>query len=137
MLLTENEYSDFELEFDTRVNKGSDGGVFFRVMGDSLQSANPELQIIDDDNHPEAKSSNTKLSAAAYGLFAPRYKLSKPAGEWNNYRLIVRGGHVEHWLNGITVVQYDRSFGKNKKGRIAMTIQNGTINIKNIRIRPY
>jgi hypothetical protein len=64
-----------------------------------------EYQMIDDQWHPDAKNGDTHTSGALYDMIAPSQLAARPAGEWNQSRLVVRGDRVEHWLNGVQVVK--------------------------------
>jgi type 1 glutamine amidotransferase len=102
------QYSNFELAFQWKVAKGSNSGVMYRVTEDHQNpwETGPEYQILDDQVHQDGK--NPKTSAAScYGLYAPQGKQLKPVGEWNDGKIVVRGNHVEHWLNGAKVVEYE------------------------------
>jgi hypothetical protein len=63
-----------------------------------------EYQILDNERHPDAKGGPDRQAGALYRMIPPTQPASKPVGEWNQGRLIVRGQHVEHWLNGVKVV---------------------------------
>lgn len=158
ILMTEDEYNNFEFEFEWKVSRGTDAGIFFHVPEPGsfkeISLTGAEMQLIDDHNHPEAKAAKINLSGAAYSLFAPKYKLAKPLGMFNKSRLVVNDDQVEYWLNGIKVTEYklgseewkdkvlnsrfvqEENFGKNKKGYIAFQIQEGQLSLKNIRIKP-
>jgi len=66
-----------------------------------------EFQILDDDEHPDAEVSPTHTAGALYDLIAPEGKVLKPVGEYNRSRIVFRGGHGEHWLNGVRVLEFD------------------------------
>ena len=59
-----------------------------------------ELQLIDDLRHPDAKKDNTRVTGALYSMIAPVSHPAHPAGEWNHSRLVLKGRHFEHWING-------------------------------------
>src|ERR1700722_2376857 len=113
--LTRDKYKNFELSLDWAVSKGGNSGVFYYVVEKSAHQShngnspnwldNPEMQILDDIgfNDPAA----IRSAGSLYDLIAPTNKVLKPVGEFNNARLIVDHGHVEHWLNGVKVVEYD------------------------------
>lgn len=63
-----------------------------------------EYQMIDDQRHPDAKRGDKHVAGSLYDMIAPSSHPAKPAGEWNSSRLIVKGDHIEHWLNGVKVV---------------------------------
>lgn len=66
-----------------------------------------EFQLLDDERHPDAKAGGSHRSGALYSMIPPVTKADKPAGEWNSGRLVVRGNHFEHWVNGTKVLEGD------------------------------
>jgi hypothetical protein len=108
-LVTRAEYADFELEFQWKVSVGANSGVMYRVSEayDAPWQTGPEYQVLDDAKHGDGK--NPKTSAAAlYALIAGNAdKATKPVGKWNSGRIVLRGSHLEHWLNGKRVVETD------------------------------
>ena len=113
--LTRDKYKNFELSLDWAVSKGGNSGVFYYVVEKSAHQShngnspnwldNPEMQILDDIGFNDTAA--VRSAGSLYDLIAPANKVLKPVGEFNNSRLIVDHGHVEHWLNGIKVVEYD------------------------------
>lgn len=63
-----------------------------------------EYQLIDDERHPDAKRGDKHVTGSLYDMVRPDSHPAHPAGEWNSSRLVVKGDHVEHWLNGVKVV---------------------------------
>jgi hypothetical protein len=63
-----------------------------------------EMQLIDDQRHPDALKGPDRTTGALYSMIPPREHAAKPAGEWNEARLVVKGGHFEHWINGKLVL---------------------------------
>lgn len=108
-LVTKEKYTDFELRFEWKVSSKANSGVMYRVSedGSAPYETGPEYQVTDDLKHPDGK--NPKTSAAAlYALIACNgSKALKPVGKWNQARIIVKGNHVEHWLNKEKVVEYE------------------------------
>jgi hypothetical protein len=107
-IVTEKEFGDFELQFQWKVAPGANSGVMYRVRpGDKAPyMSGPEYQVLDDTGH--RNGSDPKTSAAAlYGLIAGAEKELQPVGEWNTGKIVVKGNHVEHWLNGRKVVAAD------------------------------
>jgi hypothetical protein len=108
-LVTEDTYGDFELEFTWAVEQGGNSGVMYGVAeGDQpAWTTGPEYQLLDDMGHPDG--SNPATSAASlYALIAPApTRTLHPYGELNEGLIVVRDGHVEHWLNGDLAVAYD------------------------------
>ncbi|MFM8706994.1 MAG: DUF1080 domain-containing protein [Planctomycetia bacterium] len=107
-LVTEKEFRNFELQFQWKVAPGANSGVTYRVQpGDKAPYlSGPEYQVLDDAKHRDG--ANPKTSAAAlYALIAGTDKELKPVGEWNTGKIVLRGNHLEHWLNGRKVVETD------------------------------
>src|SRR5262249_5993658 len=119
---------------------------------DETWKTGPEMQVLDDEKHQDGK--DPKRSAASlYDLIAPNAKVLRPVGEYNRARVLVKDGHVEHWLNGRKVVAYDLSsettkqliaqskfkefprFAQNSKGYIALQYHGGDVWFRNVRIR--
>jgi hypothetical protein len=118
-LITKDKYKNFELYLEWKVSPGGNSGVMYHVSENLEQPwhTGPEMQILDNTKHPDGK--NPKTSAGAlYGLIAPSTiytsvssevtinKALKPVGQFNEARLIVNNNHVEHWLNGKKLVEY-------------------------------
>jgi hypothetical protein len=154
-LVTRDQFANFELELEWKIGKGGNSGVFYRGTReyDHIYWSGPEYQLLDDANHPDGKNPLTS-AASAYGLYAPPAGVVKPFGEWNKTRLVVNGAHVEHWLNGQKVVEYELwspewtakvaaskfskypNYGLAKKGYIGLQgDHDGTLELRNIRIR--
>jgi hypothetical protein len=107
-LVTKEKFGNFELKLEWMIGKGGNSGVFYRATReyDHIYWSAPEYQLLDDANAPDGRNRLT-AAAAAYGLYEPPAGVVKAAGEWNKTRIIVNGNHVEHWLNGRKVVEYD------------------------------
>jgi len=113
-LVTKETYQNFELVFDWKVSEAGNGGVFFYVQETSQHESgngnspnwldNFEMQILDDINFNDKEPKRS--AGSLYDLIAPKGKKLKPVGEYNQAKLIVNKGHVEHWLNGVKVVEY-------------------------------
>jgi 3-keto-disaccharide hydrolase len=107
-LVTKDIYKDFDLELEWKVGPSGNSGVMYDVAETEAETyyTGPEMQVLDDAGHPDGK--NPKTSAGAlYALIAPSAKVVKPTGEWNQARLVKKGSHVEHWLNGTKIVEYE------------------------------
>ncbi|HEX7846885.1 MAG TPA: DUF1080 domain-containing protein [Chitinophagaceae bacterium] len=108
-IITEESFSDFELTLEFRVTEGANSGIKYFVFPNS--SLGCEFQILDDEKHPDAKlgKNGNRKQGGLYDLIAPAAgKKDKPIGEWNSLRIVSKGKHVEHWLNGTKVVEYER-----------------------------
>ncbi|HTH47946.1 MAG TPA: DUF1080 domain-containing protein [Candidatus Limnocylindria bacterium] len=108
-LVTRDTYGSFELLWEWKVSEGANSGLIYHAseeFGASYETG-LEYQLLDDAKHGDGK--NPKTSAGAlYALIAPNQdKQLRPVGEWNKSRLVIYGSHVQHWLNGKLIVQYD------------------------------
>ena len=154
-IVTRDQYGDFELEFDWKIEKGGNAGVFYRGTEEfeKIYWSAPEYQLLDDAAHADAGDRRT-AAAANYALHPSPAGVVKPAGEWNTGRIVVRGGHVEHWLNGQKVVEYELwspdweakvkatkfnewpKYGRARRGHIAIQGDHeGALSLRNVRIR--
>lgn len=107
-LVSRAQYGDFELSLDWKLAPGGNAGIFYRATEeyDHIYWSAPEYQLLDDARHPDGRNRLTQ-AASAYGLYAPPLGVAHPAGEWNSTRIVARGNHIEHWLNGQKVVDYE------------------------------
>lgn len=107
--VTRLDYDDFELEFEWRIEKGGNSGVYYRSPGDQLVAAlaypGTEYQLLDNDGHPNGGNPKT-TAGSLYGIVAPRENALRPVGSWNESRIVADGAEVTHWLNGKPVVRY-------------------------------
>jgi len=107
-LVTRQPFGNFELEVEWKIGKGGNSGIFYRGTReyDYIYWSGPEYQLLDDANARDGRSRLT-AAAAAYGIYASQAGVVKPFGQWNTTRIVVNGAHVEHWLNGKKVVDYE------------------------------
>ena len=107
-LITANTYENFEIDIDWKISAAGNSGILYLVTEDYDQTylSGPEYQLIDDDGFPE-KIEDWQKAGANYAMQAPAVKAANKPGEWNTTRIIVNNGHVEHWLNGKKIVEYD------------------------------
>lgn len=118
-LVTTRNYANFELELEWKIGKSGNSGIFYRGTReyDHIYWSAPEYQLLDDANTEDGKSPLT-AAGSDYALYGVPPGAAKPFDQWNKTRLVVRGNHVEHWLNGVKVVEYD--FGSDDwKKRVA------------------
>jgi hypothetical protein len=153
-LVTDEQFGNFELALDWNVAPGSNSGIIYRITdaGDATYMTGPEYQVLDDARHPDGQSPLTS-AGAVYGLYPTPRGIVKPAGEWNAARLVVNGNHVEHWLNGVRIAQYELGspewsekvaaskfkqwpgYGKSPRGRIGLQDHGDSVSFRNIRIK--
>jgi inosose dehydratase len=153
-LITTSTYDQFELAFEWRVSSGGNSGVKYFVLEDMDSAIGHEYQIIDDAKHPDALVGPERQTSSFYDVMTASDRPIKPAGEWNDSRIVVSGTHVEHWLNGKRVLQYELEspalkaavddskfkgiarFGTRQKGHILVQDHGDQVWYRNIRIRP-
>ena len=162
-IVTIDQYSDFELSVDFKLTEGANSGIKYFVDVQQPTPASPrsalglEFQLLDDARHPDAKmgKNGNRTLASLYDLIpAAAAKPARPIGEWSTARVISRGNHVEHWLNGVKVVEYERGspaflelvagskyrpiagFGLVKQGRILLQDHGNLVYFKNVKIKP-
>ena len=153
-IVSADEFANFELRLQWKIEKGGNSGIMYRVSEDleSTYESGPEMQVLDDANNREGQNPLTS-AGANYGLYPAKQGVVHAAGEWNDVRIIVDGAHVEHWLNGTKVVEYelwshdwkDRvastkfkqwpTFGLNHAGHIALQEHDARVAYRSIRIK--
>jgi hypothetical protein len=104
-VISKDQFGSFELSFQWKISKLGNSGVMYHVIeqGDETYESGPEYQIL-DNAHGEPP---LQRAASLFALYAPTLDATKPPGEWNQGRLVVDHNHVQHWLNGKKVVEYE------------------------------
>jgi hypothetical protein len=116
-LITEQKFSDFELSWEWRIAEAGNNGVKYFVTEARPSAPGHEYQMIDDARNPDAQRGPLYQTGAFYDVLPPvANKPLLPAGQWNDSHLIVRGQHVEHWLNGMKVLAYELGSPEVKAG---------------------
>ena len=155
-LITEEQFGNFELELEWKIAAGGNSGIFFSVReipGHTVAYlSGVEMQVLDNSGHVDGERPETS-AGSCYALYAPEQDLTRPVGEYNKVRIVVRDGRVEHWLNGSKVVEYDinspdwadrvaaskfadwEHFGRYRTGHIALQDHTDPVWYRNIRIR--
>jgi hypothetical protein len=153
-IVTLDQFANFELALEWKVAPGGNSGIFYRVVEgpERTYHSGPEMQVLDDAGHVDGK---TRLTSAGslYGLYAAPPGVVKPAGEWNAVRIVANGAHVQHWLNGVKVVDYELwspdwerlvkaskfnewpTYGRAKRGHIALQDHGDWVAYRNIKIK--
>ena len=153
-LISEDVYKNFELELEWKVAEGGNSGIFYFATeeGDYIWQSAPEMQVLDDKKHSDGKNKLTS-AGALYAMIAPPKSVVNPVGEFNKVRIKVKDNHVEHWLNGIKVVEYEYQsddmwalvakskfktmplFAKASAGHIGLQHHGEEVWYRNVRIR--
>lgn len=156
-IITTEQFSDFELMIEWKVAKGGNSGIFYRVAeGDGLDhvwQTGPEMQVLDNQFHPDGQNPMT-AAGANYALYSAPRDLALPVGHFNLARIVVDHGKVEHWLNGDLVCAYELGseewtkrvsaskfaamprYGREARGHIALQDHGDFVAYRNIKIRP-
>lgn len=167
-IITRDKFSSFELMLEFKITEGANSGIKYFVDPELNQgpgsSIGLEYQILDDKEHPDAQKGvkGNRTLASLYDLI-PAENLSVPGrnkpfrgvGEWNQARLIVKGNHIEHWLNGFKVLEYERNtpmyralvayskykdwpdFGELPRGHILLQDHGNRVSFRSIKIREF
>jgi hypothetical protein len=150
-LVTKGDYENFDFTFDWKISPKGNSGVIYHVInvGDETYESGPEYQVL-DNAHGEPP---LQRAASLYALYAPAMDMTKPVGEFNHGRIVVDHGKVQHWLNGMKVVEYDMNsadfkarvaaskfkqwpqFATGKAGAIALQTHGADVWYKNLKIR--
>ena len=106
-IVSADQFGDFELELEWTIGEAGNSGIFYRGTEeyDRIYWSAPEYQLLDDARGEDNKTRLT-CAGAAYALYPSPAGHLKPAGEWNRTRIVARGPHVEHWLNGTKLLEY-------------------------------
>jgi len=175
-LMTRDSFADFELTFEWKVTPGANSGVKYNVSeamsiaqggagtqgGPTHSALGFEYQVLDDVRHEDGKLPSHR-SAALYDLIAPNEQkvgaqhaapLLHPVGQWNRSRIVFRGNHGEHWLNGQKVVEFElgsarmdsaltaskykaiSGFGEKRRGHIVLQDHGDEVYFRSIKVRP-
>ena len=154
-IVSKEEFGDFDLHIEWKISEAGNSGIFYRGTEEfeHIYWTAPEYQLLDDI---KASDNRTRLTCAgaAYGLYPSPEGHLKPVGEWNVTRIVAKGAHVEHWLNGFKLLEYELwspdweakvkaskfgewpKYGRMKLGHLAMQGDHtGSLSFRNIRIR--
>jgi len=157
-IITAKQYGDFELSLEWRLSpegRAGNSGIFYRApeMKDTaIYWGAPEMQILDDARHGDGRNEKTS-TGSNYGLHGVPHGAARPVGEWNEVRIVAKGAHVEHWLNGKKGVEYElwspewealvaaskfaphTRYGRAKVGHIGLQQHGSYIGFRNVKIR--
>ena len=153
-IITTEQYDNFELSVDWKIDPESNSGIMYQVTEqyEKPYLSGPEYQIIDDIGFPQ-KLEDWQMTGADYAMYTASSRPTKPIGQYNTSRIIVKGAHQEYWLNNVKVVDFEAftpdwenrkatgkwkiapDYGIAKKGYICLQDHGGGVWFKNIKIR--
>lgn len=154
-LVSKDEFGDFDLELEWKIGEAGNSGIFYRGTEeyDHIYWSAPEYQLLDDIKAADNKTRLT-CAGAAYAVYPSPEGHLKPVGDWNAARIVARGPHVEHWLNGVKLLEYELgspdwtarvkaskfavypNYGRAPRGHLALQGDHaGSLAFRNIRIR--
>jgi hypothetical protein len=151
-LITVRKYIDFEFTWEWKIAPGGNNGIKYFVTEERPAAPGHEYQMVDDKENEDGSVSN-RVTASFYDVLPPSNARPNAAGEWNQSRVIVKDNHVEHWLNGQKVLEYEagsdrlkqallrskfagiRDFGSKIPGHIMLTYHHDECWFRNLKIR--
>jgi hypothetical protein len=153
-IITTEMYRDFELSLDWKVETAGNSGIFYRAIEGppEIYFSAPEMQVLDDDGHADGASPLTS-AGSNYALHPAPRGVVRPAGEWNTARIVIDNNHVEHWLNGEKLLEYELGseeweelvadskfaewpeYGQAEEGYIGLQQHGDRVAFRNIKIR--
>ncbi|MDQ3017665.1 MAG: DUF1080 domain-containing protein, partial [Bacteroidota bacterium] len=155
-IVTAEDFENFELNIEWKISPCGNSGIIYNIVEDPKYDygykTGPEMQVLDNVCHPDSRYPSHR-AGDLYDLIESKYVTVKPAGQWNKARLIQNNGKVEHWLNGVKVVEYDKNsktyldliakskfkdmvgFGLAPKGKISLQDHGDKVWYRNIKIK--
>lgn len=153
-IMTVDTFEDFEFSWEWNLAKDGNNGVKYFIIEERGKTIGHEYQLLDDAGHPDGKKGKDRQLAGFYDVLPPADdKPFNGTGRWNNSRLVVKGKHVEHWLNGTKVLEYEcgseavlaavqdskfkkvEGFGQKVRGHILITDHKDECKFRNLKLR--
>lgn len=154
-IISDAEFDQFDLSWEWKLAPDGNSGLKYFVPETRNSAIGHEYQMLDDQRHPDAKLGEGKrVTASFYDVLKPTVKTpTRPMGEINQSRILVRGNHVEHWLNGVKVLEYEcgsdalkaavaaskfkntPGFGDRIKGHLLLQDHHSEVWFRNLKIR--
>jgi hypothetical protein len=146
-------YRDFDLTWEWRISPGGNSGLKYLVTEDRPAALGHEYQMIDDSKHPDAQKRDSRRTGSFYDVLPAPAARPRPAGQFNQSRVLVQGNHVEHWLNGAKILEYEldspalrtaiasskfkdvEGFDKPRRAHILLQDHGNAICYRNLKIR--
>jgi 3-keto-disaccharide hydrolase len=153
-LMTVEQFNDFELRLEWKISENGNSGIMYHVVtGDEAPyESGPEFQVLHNAGHKDGAS--PILSAGSnYAMHPPVKDVTRPVGEWNDIRLIVNGTHVEHWMNGVKLLEFEQfspdwyarlkaskfskmpPYGRHMRGHLVLQDHGALVTFRNIKIK--
>ncbi|MGB0775450.1 MAG: 3-keto-disaccharide hydrolase, partial [Akkermansiaceae bacterium] len=153
-IITDAQYGNYELRLQWKIAEGANSGIFVgvREVNGAIYFSGVEMQILDNEKHPDAKHEK-HVSGSCYGLIKPPAGAAKKAGEWNDVRIVSQDGHYQFFLNGVKTADFKIDsvefvdlianskfkqwphFARYRKGHIGFQDHGDQVSFKNIRIK--
>jgi hypothetical protein len=153
-IITEGAYDDYELRFEWSLAPKANSGVKYLVVEARANAPGHEYQLVDDANERTNKPGDKHQTASFYDVLPPSaWTEPRPPGQFNESRIRVEGRHVEHWLNGTKILEYElgseavraavgrskfrnvRGFGEKVRGHILLQDHGGEVRFRNMKLR--
>ena len=154
-LLSDGEYDQFDLQWDWKIEPAGNSGLKYFVLESRASALGHEYQMLDDDKNPDGKIAQGKhVTASFYDVLKPTVPPpTKPVGQINHSRILIQGNHVEHWLNGVKVLEFEcgseavkaavaeskfknvSGFGTRVKGHLLLQDHHSQVWFRNLKIR--
>jgi hypothetical protein len=159
-LMTTKQFGNFELTAEWKISAGGNSGILYHVIEHSKYKhdyeTGPEVQVMDDAGWKGDKLKEVQKAGSNYDMFeAPASKKVMPVGEWNHVKIVYNYGHVEHWLNGEKIVEFEEGspeyntrykkskwtkypdWNRSKTGSISLQDHGAPVYFRNIKIRAF
>jgi 3-keto-disaccharide hydrolase len=153
-LMTVGQYSDFELRLEWKISENGNSGIMYHVVtGDQdPYESGPEFQILHNAGHKDGANPITS-AGSNYAMHPPVKDVTRPVGEWNDIRLIVKGTHVEHWMNGVKLLEFEQfspdwyarvkaskfskmpPYGRHMRGHLVLQDHGNVVTFRNIKVK--
>jgi Domain of Unknown Function (DUF1080) len=154
-IITAEQYENYELSVDWKIAPGGNSGIIYNVTEEypSSYQSGPEYQLIDDEGYSGGKLEDWQKTGSDYAMYTATSRPTKPVGQYNTSKIVVKGAHREYWLNGVKVVEFEAwsddwnkrksvgkwkdtpGYGMAKKGYICLQDHGSGVWFKNIKIR--
>ncbi|MBX2846292.1 MAG: DUF1080 domain-containing protein [Saprospiraceae bacterium] len=158
-IVTDNDYEDFVLALEWKVSEAGNSGIFWGVQEMEQYKepywTGPEIQVLDNVNHPDAKNGTNRQAGALYDMISPPDGAAKPFGEWNQCVIEINqtANEGRAWLNGTLTAEFAlhgeeweemvgkskfadwEHFGKSRKGKISLQDHDDVVWFRNVKIQ--